>query len=228
MSLPLFVLLALPALQAREVPPGPSANTLIQGMFARYDRARSYAGEIRVRLIRASGVSETVVRTLAKGDGAGRLLQSRVELRAGAGGFLRVDDGHLVWTQALDATSYRRERRRTERLSDLIKPLFDRVRRFAPRLKARAAVHQDAGGTPAWLLEGAGAKGGRVSLWLDRRSLALLAAEARLPGGEVLLLSVRGERWNVPIAATAFRYAPPAGAALLPAPRPGGLYGGNR
>ena len=154
------------------------------------------------------------------------MVRSRIEILTAAGKgvsqTVRIDDGKYLWTVQPGLNKYRRDPRKADRLSDLLRPFFSAVESFAPRLQVKQSKVKN---VRVIEVSGKGRNGGFVRITLDGATYALKDANAILATGETMSLSVSGEIWNKPLPRSLFEYHPAPGAQQLPAPRPGGIFG---
>jgi outer membrane lipoprotein-sorting protein len=210
-----------------------SADAVLKQMYRQYDTAASYDGTVTTTIRAPNGQSTTVIHAQAQGDRRGLVARSRIEILTAAGKgvtqSVRIDDGRDLWTVQPSSNSYRRDIRKADRLSNLFRPFFSAVEGFAPKLQVRRSRIR---GVRVLVLAGRGVKGGFVRITLDGSTNALIGAGAVLASGENMSLSVSGENWNNPLPRSIFEFHIPPGAHMLPAPRPGGVFGipnfGNR
>lgn len=204
----------------------PSADLVLKQMFLRYDTAGTYDGMVTTTIKAPNGQSTKVIHAQSEGDRRGSVVKSRIEILTAAGKGLsqlvRIDDGKDLWLVQPGSNDYRRDLRKTDRLSNLFRPFFSAVESFAPRLKvSRSRIS----GAPTLVVSGKGRKGGFVRVTLDGATFALKDANAILATGETMTLSVSDESWNKSLPRSLFEFHVPPGARQLPAPRPGGVFG---
>src|SRR6266568_6672088 len=111
-----------------------STDAILKQMYRRYDTAETYDGIVATTIKASNGQSTTVIHAQAEGDRRGFVVKSRIEILTAAGKgvtqFVRIDDGRNLWTVQPGPNRYRRDPRKADRLSNLLRPFFSAVESF--------------------------------------------------------------------------------------------------
>jgi outer membrane lipoprotein-sorting protein len=202
-------------------PHGQPARKSLEAVLRGYDESRTYEATITTFILKSGQVSSTTIKVKARGDGKGSLLRSRVEIRSDSGKdrseILRIDDGRSLWTYLPESQRYSRSGRKPEKLSSLFRPFLSSAQAFAVELSARP-IRMD--GRDLLELKGRGKSGGLLRINLDRATHTLRSADANLPNGDTMVLTVTGQKHNQAIPDSVFRFRIPPGASPLPQARP--------
>ncbi len=209
-----------------------SANSILEKMLDRYDRANSFQGTISAKFIRGDSVAETLIQAKAQGDRTGHLSRSRIDvITTSASGkvrsvsqMLRVDNGKELMTYHPTTRDYYREPRRVDRLSNILRPLLHSAKKFAADYNVRKTTNNLAETPHRYILYGK-SKNGQVWIHIDSDTFEFLGVRAQNSKGDELHVETIGQRWNTAIDDSTFRLVIPEGARQLPAPRPGGVFG---